>query len=229
MEPILHPLRDIFPAILFSGTYLPDKSTDSEQLFEPLWGFPGWLDGAVAKRRIEYRAGRWCARDAMRRLGFAPVAIARDPAGRPDWPAGVTGSITHSDTIAVAAVARSSEIAALGIDCEALLAPAVAGEIAATVACAGEIARIAATGMRDATAVSLIFSAKEALYKCLNPIVGRFFDHHAAELIAADPVARTFEIRLRVDLNPRFPAGRVFVGRFDFADRHVHTLVAIAR
>jgi enterobactin synthetase component D len=211
------------------AVYIQDENVESGDMFEPFWGFPESLEGAVLKRRIQYLAGRWCAREAMRRLGAVPVPIDRDRDGRPIWPAGFTGSITHSDRIAAAAVARSDAIEALGIDCEALLEPDVADEIAASIATPREICRLVTSGLCAAAGISLIFSAKEALYKCLNPIVRRFFDHHAAELTEADPASGHFSIRLCVDLAPRFPAGRVVAGRFGIGDGHIQTAIALPR
>ncbi|MEJ2410183.1 MAG: 4'-phosphopantetheinyl transferase superfamily protein [Novosphingobium sp.] len=215
--------------VAFCATLIPVDSTDYEELFGPIWCNSEFIEGAVLKRRVQYLAGRWCAREAMRRLGHPPTPIARDHQGRPCWPNGVTGSITHSDTLAAAAVARTRDMEALGIDCEALLDTAVAREIAGLVAAPDEITRATAIGPDNAAGISLIFSAKEALYKCLNPIVRRFFDHREAELVEVDAAVGRFLIRLLVDLDTRFRAGRVFEGSFGIGDGHVHTTIALPR
>ena len=73
---------------------------------------------AVPKRRREFATGRGCARAALNRLGEPPVPILRGPQGAPLWPAGVVGSITHCDGYRAAAVARTSDIATVGLDAE---------------------------------------------------------------------------------------------------------------
>src|ERR687896_741970 len=63
---------------------------------------PEALRAAVPKRQLHFRAGRFCAMEALRAL--APLqrldGVARGPAGAPEWPDGVTGSITHTDDFA---------------------------------------------------------------------------------------------------------------------------------
>jgi len=126
------------------------------------------LPRAVAKRRAERAFGRACARTALAELGIAPAAIASSAGGAPMWPAGIAGSITHTDDYAAAAVVR--DVVALGIDLESLAHTARVPDLLATVALASERAHPAA----------LVFSAKESVYKCLY--AGQFLDFHDVEL-----------------------------------------------
>jgi 4'-phosphopantetheinyl transferase EntD len=126
------------------------------------------LPRAVAKRRTERAFGRACARTALAELGIAPVAITSGAGGEPCWPAGLAGSITHTDDHAAAAVARG--MTALGIDLESLAHTGRVPDLLATVALASEREHAAA----------LVFSAKESVYKCLY--AGRFLDFHDVEL-----------------------------------------------
>lgn len=77
------------------------------------------LDGAVEKRRREFVTGRACARRALQKLGLPATAIARGPRGEPLWPPAVVGSITHCRRYTASAVARASDLVAIGIDAEA--------------------------------------------------------------------------------------------------------------
>jgi len=123
---------------------------------------PDDLRQAVAKRRSEFLAGRLCAALALRALG-APETVGRR--GRaPVWPAGVRGSITHTAERAIAVA--SGSVLALGLDCERLLAPAMAAEIAPLVLTEAERRR-RPPGWDEARFLTLAFSAKEALYKAL--------------------------------------------------------------
>jgi len=136
---------------------------------EPPALFPGEdLPRAVAKRRNERAFGRACARTALGELGIAASPIAVGAGGEPQWPAGISGSITHTDDHAAAAVVRG--VTALGIDLESLAHTARVPDLLTTVALASERAHPAA----------LLFSAKESVYKCLY--AGRFLDFHDVEL-----------------------------------------------
>ena len=69
----------------------------------------------------------------------------------------------------------------------------------------------------------LCFSGKEALYKCVAPIVGQFFDFLEVEVVALDFQSRLLAIRLLRNLGPGYPHGHVLEGRFEIGARHVFT------
>lgn len=73
---------------------------------------------ARRKRRREFAAGRTAARQALAALGLPPQAIPMAPDRAPVWPAGVTGSISHTDTHCVAVVSVATGLRGLGIDIE---------------------------------------------------------------------------------------------------------------
>ncbi len=130
------------------------------------------LGGAGLSRYAEFSAGRACARAALAHLGLPPVPILPGPRGEPRWPDGVTGSITHCTGYRACAVARSSQVAALGIDAEPD-GPLPAGMLAA-VATRAERAWLDER-MSAAPQVRwdrLLFSAKEAAYKAWFPLTG---------------------------------------------------------
>src|SRR5699024_2591462 len=64
------------------------------------------IGNALPKRRAEFTAGRWCARQALTELGLPPTPVERGDHGSPCWPDGVVGSITHCDGYRPAAVAH---------------------------------------------------------------------------------------------------------------------------
>ena len=71
---------------------------------------------AIDKRRAEFTAGRMAARAALADLGCPPVAIPMAKDRAPIWPAGFTGSISHSNEIAVAIAATFSAPGLGGFD-----------------------------------------------------------------------------------------------------------------
>ncbi|MGA9592604.1 MAG: 4'-phosphopantetheinyl transferase superfamily protein [Candidatus Acidiferrales bacterium] len=158
-----------------------------------------------AKRRNGFILGRAAARLALRRAGCAySPAILQGPDREPLWPAGFAGSITHCGEWAVAAVAAQRRVRAIGIDLEDVDA-VQRGEIAETVCSEAELKWVADT--KDSPQkLAMIFSAKESIYKALNPLCHRFFDFHDVEL-AWSPQRARFEGTLRVDLERDFPAG----------------------
>lgn len=71
---------------------------------------------AVAKRQREFLAGRWCARSALKKLGYEVGPILSETDGFPLWPAGVVGSISHNDHWSLAVVTAGRR--GIGVDIE---------------------------------------------------------------------------------------------------------------
>ncbi len=152
---------------------------------------------AVPHRRQEFATVRACARRALGRLGQPPVPLLWGHRGAPVWPDGIVGSMTHCKGFRGAAVARSDEIASVGIDAEPDL-PLPAGVLDA-IALRIEVGWLAGLSARYPGVCwdRLLFSAKESVYKTVFPLDGQRLDFDEAE-IRIDPVTGTFAVRLLV-------------------------------
>lgn len=183
---------------------------------------PTELKNAVRKRRTEYRAGRRCAAQALGDAGYTgPGWIGMGADRLPCWPDGWTGSISHSDRRAIAVVARRSACRSIGVDIERI---GRCGDTPPT----GSVGTAAEWSLIDRPlpfAFTLLFSAKEALYKALYPLCRRFQDFGAARLTAVTGTS------LRLCLSHRWgeglPAGRAFDVSTLSHDGHVHACVRI--
>ncbi|MCO6058585.1 4'-phosphopantetheinyl transferase superfamily protein [Pseudomonas sp. MOB-449] len=188
---------------------------------------PANIQRAVAKRQTEFLAGRLCARAALLALtGRADVpALGEDRA--PVWPAGITGSISHSHGLATALVARNTQWRGLGLDLEEPLSAERALRLAEEILTPAELQRL--DGLppdQQARRITLTFSLKESLFKALYPIVQKRFYFHDAELLDCDD-ARA-RLKLLIDLSAEWKAGTELEGWCcDFQGR-VLSLVAVA-
>jgi 4'-phosphopantetheinyl transferase EntD len=185
------------------------------------------LGQAVEKRRREFITARACARRALAQLGLPPSPIATGERGRPLWPAGVVGSITHCAGYRACALARARDLAGVGIDAEpnAPLPEGVLGEIARAEerSAQAKLARIEPAVHWD----RLLFSAKEAVYKVWFPIAERWLGFEDATL-RFDPTERTFQARLLKpwpSVGMRFPA--VLEGRWLVREGLVLTTIVL--
>jgi 4'-phosphopantetheinyl transferase EntD len=152
------------------------------------------LGRAVEKRRREFVTGRACARQALRELGSAPVAIPSGERGEPLWPRGVVGSLTHCHGYRACAVARADAVRSVGIDAEVHepLPDGVLDQVA--------FGRERQAVTERSTGVHLdrlLFSAKEAVYKAWYPLARRWLGFEDAEL-SIDVRGGTFRARLLV-------------------------------
>jgi 4'-phosphopantetheinyl transferase EntD len=181
---------------------LPDGAV-SVETFEDMPGeqcFPGeesLVAKAVEKRRREFITARRCARDALAKLGHAPVPIRVGPKREPLWPPGVVGSITHTTGFRAAAVASRSVLASIGIDTEQNAR--LPDGIEETVTVAREPEMLAALS-RAFPAIHwgrLLFSAKESVYKAWYPLTRRGLGFEDARL-TINPMG-TFTAELLVD------------------------------
>ena len=138
---------------------------------------------SVAKRRLEFAAVRRCARRALQELGYPPVPILPGEQREPQWPEGVVGSMTHCAGYCAAAVARSGEISALGIDAE-VHAPLPEG-VLDLISLESERSRIAGLTVDVPNAVHwdrVLFSAKESVYKAWFPLTRRWLGFEQADI-----------------------------------------------
>jgi len=117
-------------------------------------------------------SARIVARALLQRLGLPPAALPKGASSAILWPEGVTGALAHDAEIAVAAVGLMREVRGIGIDIEP--AGPLGLDLDALVMTAAERQR---TG-NDPLQAKLVFVVKEAIYKALNPIDGRFLEYH---------------------------------------------------
>jgi 4'-phosphopantetheinyl transferase EntD len=180
---------------------------------------------AVESRRREFATARACAREALGRLGVAPVAILADARGAPRWPLGVVGSISHCRDYRACAVARSSEIAALGIDAERN--EPVGATVRERITLPRERAQLAALSRAPARVCwdRLIFCAKECAYKAHYQLSPQPLGYVSAE-VTIDAARGTFDVALLV---PTASAVRRFPGRWCERDGLLLAVVAIER
>ncbi len=159
------------------GVRLPELTSRVQELVETL--LPG--ERAVAAELAEARrrtwvGGRVAMREALLRTEIDAPAILMDSRGAPLLPAGVSGSISHKKKLAVALVAREA-MARLGVDLEDDVVGSL--DISRRVLRDDEVAELAPLGAEArAREVLLRFSAKEALYKALDPFVQRYVGFH---------------------------------------------------
>lgn len=140
-----------------------------------------------AARRATFVGGRLALRDALAAAGVSRSersgAILATPRGAPRLPSGLLGSISHKHRLAVALAARADprEAATLGIDVE--IRGGLRQDIARRILTDEELAALGDRGRPDwDDQVLWHFAAKEAIYKALDPWVGRLIGFREVSL-----------------------------------------------
>ena len=189
---------------------------------------PDEIRRAVLKRRIDFAAGRLCARRALQAAGCGlPIELTIDADRAPVWPVGYVASISHCDGMAMALAASTKEVASIGLDLEQVVSAEVSREIQSHVANPIELALGNEQALPHEVWMTLLFSAKESLYKALYPSVGRFFEFSDAEADQLDAEAGTLRLRLLSDLSPQCREGMGYRIGFRFLEDRVLTCCVV--
>ena len=155
---------------------------------------PERIKKAVHKRQAEYLAGRVCAAQALTALNCDNPIVHTADDRVPIWPVDTFGSITHTKDIAAAIAGVKHGATAVGIDVEKLMKDSKETKLQTYILREDEKTQFNELGEQVTHPLSVIFSAKESIYKALYPFVKKYFGFDKARLIAFDETRVTFEI-----------------------------------
>lgn len=200
---------------------------DIHQLIEQKIAIPDSFDNMLMKRRSEYLAGRICAIKALEQLDIKTEDIKglRQLCDRtPDWPNGIVGSITHTDTIAAACVGKSYLYNNIGIDIEKIMDIETCESIIDVILTLNEFENINylnKTRISYEGLVTLIFSAKETLFKALYPNIGYVFGFEMAKVVSInhDTISFCLDLKLKIDK----VESNIIDVKYFFSNSHVYT------
>ena len=185
-----------------------DVAQFKQDLFDQLGvPFPAKLERAVDKRRADYLAGRALLMHAFDALGLRPEAVHSGPDRAPIWPAGVTGSLSHSRTTCACILSRQTDLQ-VGIDIELALSSQSEKAVRKVALTAAERDLVGAHP-KATDLPAQIFCAKETLFKALYPTVQEVFGFDCAETTAL-PDDTHIQLRLTKTLHPSLPADTLF-------------------
>ncbi|QDK40843.1 4-phosphopantetheinyl transferase [Bacteriovorax stolpii] len=185
------------------------------------------VNGFHPKRKDEFLLGRLCAAKAFYECTKQPLYdLKNNPDRSPAWPSGVVGTISHNEFWVGAAVAKDTDLLGVGMDFEVMGRTKL--ELAKQIRSGGDL--LSHPQLSDEELLTLIFSAKESLYKALYPQVKKFFGFEDASVTKIDLDNGTFVINLISDLNLNFgPKSRFsFEGRFTVDNKTCLTVLELS-
>ena len=174
-DALINELRRIAPEVRVNG------GSFAHWLPPPAEVLP--VDRAETLERAKRDATGKCLTELLKIVGLPAVEPGRLTSGERDWPNGYIGSVSHKGTRVVAALAPAGRVRSLGIDIETLEGAETLSELSGLTA-ANELP----PNMGTAGPVTL-FSAKEAAFKALYPVLGRRlgFEDIVVSWIASHP------------------------------------------
>ncbi|WP_196583008.1 4'-phosphopantetheinyl transferase family protein [Aliivibrio fischeri] len=179
----------------------------------------------VSKRKAEYVAGRYLAKQALNYLDARYDIVKTGKNREPIWPQGFVGSISHTGTTVICAVSSVNDHQRIGLDIERIMAKKTVLELHDIVLVSQEYPLVRRDYQLDVATFTAIFSAKESLYKALYPEVKRYFDFLDAMVTQMDLQQGRFSIQLLQTLTPELKANLVFKGQVFINQNHIITSI----
>ena len=171
-------------------------------------------------RQDEFRAGRLLARHALEQFGIESFSILADHNRCPIWPVGIVGSIAHTIDYCLCIVGSDKLYAGIGVDLEII--DRVKSQLWPRICTESELKWIE---NKDPSLhndlAALIFSAKEAFYKCQFPLTNQVLGFNDVE-ISADLDNQSFYVK-PVDSEKIKMKLKDIAGRFIFRGKYVGT------
>ena len=179
---------------------------------------PPEIARSVPVRRVEFLYGRLAAANALAALGIEVFEVRVGPSRAPLWPPGIIGSITHNRRYAAAVALHSGHYSGVGIDVETVGdADGEQAMLQLVVSPAeADYLRSLSTEIPFATLLTIVFSAKESLFKAAFNSVGRFFDFSAARVSMIDVDAGFVLLVMQETLSKDFQKADIFKVHVDF-------------
>lgn len=186
---------------------------------------PEQIMASSRKRCAEFIVGRYLAELGLKDLGVIEPSVLIGANREPLWPVGMVGSISHTDDEAIAIVARGHSIKYLGIDIEKCFCINLTLEIGEMVLTPTELAFRDSCRLSPEFFTTLVFSAKESLFKALFYEVGCYFDFKVAEIVYIDILENKFILKLIENIGPSLKAGLYFEGVYEVDNNSILTIV----
>lgn len=188
---------------------------------------PSTIQKSVSKRQAEFLAGRYAAKQALTHCieNGTSTDIAIGSKREPIWPNNIRGSLSHSTDTAIAVTSASPDIPYIGVDIENILPLKTMLEIAAQVYTPVELQLFKLHDFNEQQASTLIFSAKEALFKALYPYVNQYFGFEIATVRKVFAHQRLIILELERSFSTKFKLQTSYSCYFDLTKNNVLTLI----
>uniref|UniRef100_A0A486XLU9 Enterobactin synthase component D n=1 Tax=Rheinheimera sp. BAL341 TaxID=1708203 RepID=A0A486XLU9_9GAMM len=189
--------------------------------------FHNSLINAVPKRRAEFLAGRYCAQQALLKLGIHNTFVGVGKNRNPIWPTDIVGSISHDKDNAIAIVKpETSQNSIIGVDIERWIGKDELQDMRKMIINEEEYWLLMKAGLDTTQAITLGFSAKESFFKAAYKIVNEYFGFEEAQITAIHRSAHGGFLKLNISdsLKTKLPSRTEFKVSFFFESERVLTI-----
>lgn len=186
---------------------------------------PKSISNSVKKRQAEFIAGRYMAKICLKQMNSKEHNLEIGRHREPIWPVGFLGTISHANNKAVALVSTSTSYNYVGIDIENFLNPTIASKLAGSIHSQDEKALFCKYGFSDHIATSIIFSAKESLFKATFPYIRKYFGFECARVIEINTIECSLTLDIDITLSRYCSNKKTFNCQYFLEDNYVVTII----
>lgn len=139
------------------------------------------IKNSVEKRKKEFIAGRLLVKQSLKAFGIKNFALLSGDNREPIWPENIIGSISHSNVYICTAISDCNSYEGIGIDLETR--GKVGEDLINYILTENEKNWLKDLDENNQKNLhTIIFSAKESLYKCIFPLVHQFIDFQQVDI-----------------------------------------------
>ncbi len=157
---------------------------------------PNELSTSVPKRKCSFFIGRYLAKKIFLALSEPLYCVAIGVHRQPIWPQGWLGSLSHTDNFAMVLLTKDQGKHFVGVDVEHIIQKQEAEEISSSIHSIEEASYLIDSGITSDLATSLIFSAKESLFKATYPYIKHYFGFECARITSINRQREEMSIEL---------------------------------
>ena len=187
---------------------------------------PEEINRCVNKRKAEFIAGRYLAKKALKKLGIENDLIPISASRGPIWPKNVVGSISHNASKALCAVSFSVNNSYIGVDVESYIDKPMVESLEAMIVSKDEKKVLKKLNLPPNLGLTLAFSAKESLFKAINPHTGLYFGFEHARILTVSLKNKTITLELDSHFVPAASNTKKYLCEFQLNKQFVQTFVA---
>lgn len=181
---------------------------------------------SVRKRQAEFIAGRYMTKQCFKLMTPQEYEIDIGDHREPIWPIEYVGAISHTSNQAIALVSKRTDYHYIGLDIENFLDYKIAKQIATDIHNRCELLLFSECGINDETATSIIFSAKESLFKATFSYIGKHFGFECARVIEVNSHECFLVLALDISLS-RYCKDKKFFQCYYFLDSKCVTTIIL--
>lgn len=186
---------------------------------------PQSITSSVKQRQAQFIAGRYMAKFCLKQMDTKEHNLEIGSHREPIWPVEFIGAISHISNQTIAVVAKRKSYNYVGIDIENVLDSTTTINIATIIHNQHERTLFCKHGISDTVATSIIFSAKESLFKAVFPYIKKYFGFECARVIEVNTLEGSLILALDITLSQYCANKTVFKCYYFLEKNYVVTMI----